>query len=54
MDPVPLAPASAAQDGGGGGGVPGWLVALGVAALAAAGIWGGWLLYRRRLPSGTH
>ncbi len=53
-DPVPFAPASAARGGGGGGGVPGWLVVLGVAALIAAGVWGGWLLYRRRLPPGTH
>jgi energy-coupling factor transport system substrate-specific component len=50
-DPVPIAPASSSQsDGGGGGGVPGWLVALGIVALCAAIVWGGWVRYRRRLP----
>jgi hypothetical protein len=50
--PVPLAPASATPDDDGGG-IPGWLIAaLAVLAVAAA-VWGGWLVYRRRLPSGT-
>ncbi len=49
--PVPPAPASSTQSGdGGGGGVPGWLIALGLIGLGAAGVWGGWVLYRRRLP----
>jgi Prenyltransferase and squalene oxidase repeat len=50
-DPVPLAPASSpAGDDGGGGGVPAWLIAIAAAGIAAAGAWGGWILYRRRLP----
>jgi energy-coupling factor transport system substrate-specific component len=51
-NPVPSAPASStssSDDGGGGG--PGWLVALGVVALLGVVVWGGWLVYRRRLPS---
>jgi hypothetical protein len=47
----PLSPASAQAEGEGGGGVPGWLVALALVALGCAAIWGGWVLYRRRLPS---
>jgi energy-coupling factor transport system substrate-specific component len=47
---APLAPASAHADDGGGGGIPGWLIVVLVVALAAAGIWGGWVIYRRRLP----
>ena len=38
----------AATDGG--GGLPGWLIGVAVVALVAAAIWGGWVLYRRRLP----
>jgi hypothetical protein len=50
--PVPIAPASSEDPGGGGGGgVPGWLIAIGVIALGAAVVWGGWVRYRRRLPS---
>jgi len=49
---VPLAPASAqTDDDGGGGGLPGWLIALGAAVVALVAVWGGWLLYRRRLPA---
>ena len=49
--PVAPAPASSTQSGDGGGGrVPGWLIALGLIGLGAAGVWGGWVLYRRRLP----
>ncbi len=48
-DPVPIAPASSSQ-GDGGGGIPGWLVAAAAAALIAAAVWGGWVMYRRRLP----
>ena len=48
---VPLAPASSSDSGGGGGGVPGWLIAVGIVALGAAVVWGGWIRYRRRLPS---
>jgi Prenyltransferase and squalene oxidase repeat len=54
---LPLAPASASsddgRDDGGGGGIPAWLiVVLGVAAIGAA-VWGGWILYQRRLPANT-
>ncbi len=48
--PIPLAPASSASDDDGGGGIPGWLIAVAAAALVGGGIWGGWLMYRRRLP----
>jgi energy-coupling factor transport system substrate-specific component len=48
--PVPLAPASSTQDDGGGGGIPGWLIAIVAIALGGGAIWGGWLMYRRRLP----
>jgi energy-coupling factor transport system substrate-specific component len=52
--PVPLAPASASTDDGGGGGIPGWLIviiALGAAGAAGGAVWGGWMLFRRRLPT---
>jgi hypothetical protein len=49
-DPVPLAPSSSGEDDGSDGGVPGWLIVLVAAALLAAAAWGGWILYRRRLP----
>ena len=48
-DPIPLAPTSAGQEDDGGG-VPAWLAATLIAAALAAAIWGGWLIYRRRLP----
>ena len=52
VQPVPITPASSSDSGdGGGGGIPGWLIALGIVALGAAVVWGGWLRYRRRLPS---
>ena len=47
---VPLSPASSGTDDGGGGGVPAWLVVIGAAGAVAAAVWGGWVLYRRRLP----
>jgi energy-coupling factor transport system substrate-specific component len=47
---VPLSPASSGTDDDGGGGVPAWLVVIGAAGAVAAGVWGGWVLYRRRLP----
>ena len=47
--PFPLAPASSTRDGGGGG-LPGWLVGVLVVGLIAGATWGGWVLYRRRLP----
>jgi hypothetical protein len=48
----PLSPASApTDDRHGGGGVPGWLIALVLVAAGCGAIWGGWVLYRRRLPS---
>jgi energy-coupling factor transport system substrate-specific component len=46
---VTFAPASSTRDDGGGG-VPAWLVPALVAVALGAAIWGGWLLYRRRLP----
>jgi energy-coupling factor transport system substrate-specific component len=46
---VPLAPASSTEGGDDGGISPGLIVILAAAGLAA-GVWGGWLLYRRRLP----
>jgi energy-coupling factor transport system substrate-specific component len=48
-DSIPFAPASSTRDGGGGG-LPGWLVGVLVVALIAGATWGGWVLYRRRLP----
>lgn len=49
---VPITPVSSNGSGDeSGGGVPGWLIALGIVALGAAVVWGGWVLYRRRLPS---
>ncbi len=48
-DPVPLAPASS-NESGGGGGIPDWLIVLGIVALGGGGVWGGWVMYRRRLP----
>ena len=52
---VPLAPASASGDDGrsGGGGTPAWLIVVLAAAVVGAAVWGGWLLYRRRLPANT-
>ena len=48
---LPLSPASSdGSDGGGDGGVPTWPIVIAVAALASAAVWGGWVLYRRRLP----
>jgi energy-coupling factor transport system substrate-specific component len=50
----PLAPASSEANGGGdGGGVPGWLIALAAVGLAGGAIWGGWILYSRRLPGNS-
>jgi hypothetical protein len=50
-DPVPIAPASSSgSDEGGGGGVPAWLIVLGIIAVGGGAIWGGWMMYRRRLP----
>jgi Prenyltransferase and squalene oxidase repeat len=47
----PLAPASSRADtNDDGGGIPGWLIALAAVALIGGAVWGGWLLYRRRLP----
>ena len=36
-----------------GGGIPGWLIAVLVVLALGAAVWGGWLIYRRRLPSGV-
>jgi energy-coupling factor transport system substrate-specific component len=47
---VPLSPAAAqADDGDDGGGIPGWLIALAAIALVCGAVWGGWVLYSRRL-----
>jgi hypothetical protein len=47
-----LSTASATADGGGGGGgIPVWAIALLIAAAAAGAVWGGWVLFRRRLPT---
>jgi energy-coupling factor transport system substrate-specific component len=46
-----LTPASSTADDGGGGGVPAWLVVLSAPAAEAAAVWGGWVLYQRRLPA---
>jgi energy-coupling factor transport system substrate-specific component len=48
---VPLAPASAGADDGGGGGIPTWLIVVVAVAMAGGAVWGGWVLYRRRLPA---
>jgi energy-coupling factor transport system substrate-specific component len=48
---APLAPASSGTNTDDGGGVPGWPIALVLIALGGAAVWGGWILYRRRLPS---
>jgi energy-coupling factor transport system substrate-specific component len=48
---VPLSPTSASTDNGGGGGVPAWLIVIAALAAAGAAVWGGWVLYRRRLRS---
>jgi hypothetical protein len=48
---VPLAPASAGTDDGGGAGVPAWLIVIVAVAAAGGAVWGGWVLYRRRLPA---
>jgi energy-coupling factor transport system substrate-specific component len=49
--PVPVSPASSSSDAdGGGGGIPGWLIAIAAIALLGGALWGGWLMYRRRLP----
>ena len=50
-EPIPATPASSDQSGGDGGGIPGWLIALAIVAVLAGAVWGGWVLYRRRLPS---
>jgi hypothetical protein len=48
---VPLAPASSSADDEGGGGIPGWVIVIAAALLAATAVWGGWVLYRRRLTA---
>jgi Prenyltransferase and squalene oxidase repeat len=51
VETTPLAPAAAsAEDGDGDGGIPGWLIGAGAVALGAGVVWGGWILYSRRLP----
>jgi uncharacterized membrane protein len=48
--PQPLAPAASSGDDAGGGGILGWLIAIAAAGALATAAWGGWVLYRRRLP----
>jgi energy-coupling factor transport system substrate-specific component len=48
---VPLSPVSSGGEDGDGGGLPAWLIVVAAAAAAAAAVWGGWVLYRRRLPT---
>jgi prenyltransferase/squalene oxidase-like repeat protein len=47
--PLPLAPASSSDDGGEDGSAPAWLIVIAAAAALAAAVWGGWILYCRRL-----
>jgi Prenyltransferase and squalene oxidase repeat len=47
---VTLAPVSSTGENGGGGGIPAWLIVIAAALAGAAAVWGGWVLYRRRLP----
>jgi energy-coupling factor transport system substrate-specific component len=49
--PVPLVPASSPAGDGGRGGIPAWLIVIAVSAAATGAVWGGWVLYRRRLPA---
>ncbi|HEX6586630.1 MAG TPA: prenyltransferase/squalene oxidase repeat-containing protein [Solirubrobacterales bacterium] len=49
-EPVSLAPASSSDREDDGGGMPAWLIAAGLAAAVPGAVWGGWLVYRRRLP----
>ena len=46
---LPLTPASSSSGKGGGGGIQSWLIVIVVVAAALAAVWGGWVLYRRRL-----
>ncbi len=48
-DPVPFTPVSSTRDDGGGG-IPGWVIGILVVGAIAGATWGGWVLYRRRLP----
>jgi hypothetical protein len=48
--PLALTPASSSSGGGDGGGIPVWLIVLVAVAVAGGAVWGGWVLYRRRLP----
>jgi hypothetical protein len=48
-DQLPLAPAAAGREDDDGG-IPAWLIATLIAAGLLAGVWGGWIVYRRRLP----
>jgi hypothetical protein len=47
---VPLAPTSSGSDGEDDGGIPAWPFVIAAVAAAGGAVWGGWILYRRRLP----
>jgi hypothetical protein len=46
LDPASATDGSDEDDGG----VPAWLIAIGATGAIAASVWGGWVMYRRRLP----
>ncbi len=49
--PLPLSPTASSTADGDGGGLPAWLIAIPSAAAVIGAVWGGWVLYRRRLPA---
>ena len=49
-EPVHVAPTSSEANDDEDGGIPGWLIAVAVIVVAGGAVWGGWVLYRRRLP----
>jgi energy-coupling factor transport system substrate-specific component len=48
---LPLVPASSGSDEGDGGGLPAWIIVVVALAAGTGAVWGGWVLYRRRLPT---
>jgi hypothetical protein len=49
--PLPLSQTSSSTVENDGGGLPAWLIVIVSAAAALGAVWGGWVLYRRRLPA---